>query len=274
MARLKSKKSPLTARTADKHRLYEWAVQCPEADLDFADRVFRRTRGRLPSRLREDFCGTAATASEWVARRKTNTAVGVDLSAPTLAWGKANHVSRLPADAANRLSLLCRNVLSPGRQAKEMDMIFAMNFSYFVFKERDLLLRYLDSVRRSLNKQGMFVLDHYGGYEAMMVQQERRRQKGFTYVWDQAAYNPINGDKLCHIHFEFRDGSEMKRAFKYDWRLWTLPELQDAMREVGFRNVTVYWEGDDHKGGGNGVFRAQKVGDPCASYICYVTGDR
>jgi hypothetical protein len=29
---------------------------------------------------------------------------------------------------------------------------------------------------------------------------------------------------VCHIHFDFEDGSRLERAFSYDWRLWSLPE--------------------------------------------------
>lgn len=264
------RKPRLTARTADKHRLYQWAVQCTEAEIDFVDRTFRKLRGRTASRLREDFCGTAATSCEWVARRKDNLAVGVDLHAPTLQWGTRNNIAPLGPEVSKRVHLLCKDVRSPGKAGQAMDAVLAMNFSYFVFKERAELRRYFDSVRSSLVDDGVFFLDHYGGWESMKVQTERRRQKGFTYVWDQADYNPINGDKLCHIHFEFKDGSKMRNAFTYRWRLWTLPEIQEILIEAGFRKVTVYWEGDDGAGAGNGVFRAQKIGDPCASFICYV----
>jgi len=263
-------KPPLTARTADKHRLYEWAVQCPEAEIDFVDRVYRRLRGRLPSRMREDFCGTAATSCEWVNRRPGNTGVGVDLHAPTLAWARANNLSALTDDARARLTLLRRDVRTPNKAASGMDAVLAMNFSYFIFKDRGVLRDYFASVRASLAPGGVFFMDHYGGFESMKEQKERRRQKGYVYEWDQAEYNPITGDKVCHIHFEFKDGSRMERAFTYRWRLWTLPELREILGEAGFRTVTVYWEGNDGKGGGNGVFSPKKSGDADASFICYI----
>ena len=264
---------PLTARTADKHRLYEWAVQCPEAEIDFVDHVYRKLRGTIPSRLREDFCGTALTSCEWVRRRPSNTGIGVDLHAPTLAWAKANNLSQLSDDARARLTLLQRDVRSPTAAARNMDAVLAMNFSYFIFKDRTVLRDYFASVHRSLAPRGLFFLDHYGGWESMKEQTERRRQKGYVYEWDQASYNPINGDKVCHIHFQFKDGSRIERAFTYHWRLWTLPEVQEILREAGFRNATVYWEGNDGKGGGNGVFRPQKKGDADASFICYIVAE-
>lgn len=266
-------KKPLTARTADRHRLYEWAVQCPEAEIDFVDRVYRKARGRHPARLREDFCGTACSSCEWVKRRATNTGIGVDLHAPTLRWARLNNLAALPEDARSRLTLLQRDVREPSSESMGMDAVLAMNFSYFVFKRREVLLDYFISVRTSLAPGGLFFLDHYGGWESMKVQKERRRQRGYVYEWDQAQYDPITGDKVCYIHFEFSDGSRMERAFTYHWRLWTLPELQEVLTEAGFSSSTVYWEGNDGKGGGDGVFKPRKRGEPDASFICYIVAE-
>lgn len=266
-------KAPLTARTADKHRLYEWSVQCTEAEINFVDHAFRKLRGVYPVRLREDFCGTAATSCEWVRRRKGNIGVGIDLDAPTLAWAHANNLSELTPEQRSRLTLLRRDVRTPNAAAKGMDAVLAMNFSYFIFKDRSVMRDYFSSVRASLAPGGVFFLDHYGGWESMKVQKERRRQKGFLYEWDQASYNPINGDKVCYIHFEFKDGTRMERAFAYHWRLWTLPEIQEILGEAGFKKVTVYWEGTDDKGGGNGIFRPRKKGDADASFIGYMVAE-
>jgi len=284
-SRRSANKSPLLTSTlsargphaADKHRLYEWAVQCPEAEIDFVDGTFRKLRGRPALILREDFCGTALTACEWVKRRPTNLAVGVDLSAPTLRWGEKNNLSLLTDEARARVTLLKRDVRDSGKEGTGADAVLAMNFSYWVFKTRDALRGYFASVCSTLANEGVFFLDHYGGYEAMKVQREPRHIRnrgGYTYVWDQASYNPINGDKVCHIHFEFRDGSKMNKAFTYSWRLWTLPEVQELLVEAGFKNATVYWEGDDNKGHGNGVFRPRRVGDACASFIDYIVAEK
>jgi SAM-dependent methyltransferase len=265
---------PLTAKTADPRRLYELAVQEPEAELTFISRVFRRVRGRPPLRLREDFCGTALTSCEWVKARPDHSAVGLDLHRPTLAWGRRNNVAGLPEEARDRVRLLRSDVLHPPAAARGVDVIAAMNFSYWVFKTRELLGGYFRQVHRSLVRDGMFFLDTYGGYEAQQVQQERRRCKGFTYVWDQAAYNPITGEVRCHIHFEFKKGPALRRAFTYDWRLWAIPEVRELLAEAGFRRTTVYWEGSDGKGSGNGVFRPSVSGEVCAAYIAYIVAER
>ncbi len=271
----------LSAATADRHLLYEASVQCVEADLDFFERTFRKKRKRPLRHLREDFCGTAALACEFIRRHPGNRALGVDLDRPTLDWGIHHHVSRLGADR-DRLALLCedvRNVREP-----KVELVAALNFSYSVFKSRDDLRGYFRGVRESLTGDGLFVLDAFGGSDAMEELEEDRKVApsltpdggklpGFTYVWDQARFNVIDHHILCHIHFKFKDGTRMKRAFTYDWRLWTLPELQEVMLEAGFARAEVYLEGwDDEIDEADGVFRRRKHYDNQAGWVGYVVG--
>lgn len=267
-----------TAATADRHVLYTHAVQSVDAEIDFVDETFRRIRGVRASVLREDFCGTAATSCEWVRRRPSNIAIGVDLDQPTLDWGVAHNLEALTEPQRRRVRLLCRDVRSPGRAAAGADAVLAMNFSYWIFRERAVLREYFRSVRASLSPRGVFFLDHYGGYESMKEQRDRRviktRKGPFTYIWDQAHYDPITGKMDCAIHFQFPDGTRLRNAFTYTWRLWTLPEIRELLAEAGFRNVTVHWEGDDNKGSGNGVFTPAEKGEACAAFICYITAEK
>lgn len=270
----KARTPPFTAATADRHVLYEMSVQNVESEIDFVDDTYRELRGRRARRLREDFCGTAKSSCEWARRRSTNTAVGLDIDRPTLDWGLKHNVSGLSSAARARVSLLEQNVLTPPPRARNMDVILAMNFSYWIFKTRAQMREYFASVRASLAPGGLFFLDHYGGSDSMKEQREKRDIDGkFTYVWDQASYNPINGDLTCHIHFAFKDGSRMKRAFSYHWRLWTLPEIQELLLEAGFRTATVYWEGEDDDGEGDGVFTPAEVGDADDAFITYVVAE-
>ncbi|MGQ0626605.1 MAG: class I SAM-dependent methyltransferase [Phycisphaerales bacterium] len=257
-----------TARTADRHALYEMAVQAPEVEIAFIDRVFRRRNGRLPTHLREDFCGTAWMACEWVKKRPTNHAVGLDLDRPTLAWGTARHVARLSSDQRRRLTLRRRNVLTPG--PAKADVIAALNFSYWVFKERAVLARYFRACRRTLSPGGMLVLDLMGGADCHVVTSDRTRHKGFTYIWEHATVEPVSGHTTCKIHFEFRDGTRLRNAFVYDWRLWTIPELRDLLRECGFADVRAFWEGEDAHGRGSGIFREHARGTPDRSFVAYL----
>ena len=96
-------------------------------------------------------------------------------------------------------------------------------------------------------KKGLFMLDAFGGYEAHQLLEERTKHKDFTYVWDQSSFNPITHEIQCYIHFEFSDKTKKKRAFSYSWRLWMLPEIQECLKEAGFRYVDVYMQGWDNE---------------------------
>ena len=50
---------PTMAEKADRHILYEQAVQSVEDEIEFLGETFRALRSREPILLREDFCGTA-----------------------------------------------------------------------------------------------------------------------------------------------------------------------------------------------------------------------
>lgn len=260
--------SKKTRLLPDRHDLYERAVQCPEADIKFFERMYRvRNGGNLPVSLREDFCGTAALAAEWVRKRKTNTAVGVDLDEPTLEWGRKRHVEPL-GEAASRLLLLQKNVLEVTRP--KCDVIAAMNFSYFIFKTREDLGAYFKVARRSLAPGGVFILDIFGGSEAQAETEEEKELDGFNYYWDQDRFDPITHETLFHIHFRLDDGRWLRKAFTYDWRLWSIPEVRELLSEAGFE-TEVYWEGTDRATGeGNGVFLKATHQTSCPGWIAYI----
>lgn len=257
---------------ADRHELYEESVQCVEAEIDFVDETFKSLRNRKARLLREDFCGTANTSSEWVRRRKRNRAYGVDLDSDVQAWGRKHHLAKL-GSAEERITLLNENVLDV--QTEPVDIVLAMNFSYWLFKDRAVLKRYFESVREGLVEDGVFFLDAYGGSEAFKEMRERTKYDDFTYIWDQASYDPISGDMVCKIHFSFPDGSRMKNAFTYDWRLWTLPEIREILGEAGFQRITVYWQGDDEDSDeGNGEFEPAERGEADDAWIVYISAEK
>lgn len=275
--REKSRKPAMAAR-ADRHALYQRSVQEVEAEIDFVDDTFKDLRGRRASILREDFCGTANTSCEWVRRRRTNHAIGVDIDGGTLEWGRTHNVAKLPAGARERVTLIEGDVRTPRTSgpAEAPDVVLAMNFSYFVFEQRAMMRAYFASVRESLADGGLFILDCYGGSEAFDEGLEPRKiDKDLTYIWEQADYDPISGHMTCHIHFRFSDGSKMNRAFSYEWRLWTLPEIREILEEAGFTRSTVYWEGtDEETEEGDGNFTPAIRGEADPSWICYIVAER
>lgn len=261
----------LTARSADRHVLYEASVQDTEADIHFIQRVYRKAHGRVPLRLREDFCGTARLCADWAASHPERQAIGLDLDQKTMDWGTARHLAPL-GPAAKRVRLLRRNVLD-GLRTK-VDVAVAFNFSYCALRERDTLTTYCAGVRRSLAPGGAFFLDIHGGTECLEEMEETTRHRGFTYVWDQKAYDAVGGLGVRHIHFRFPDGTAIEPAFTYDWRLWQLPELRDVLASAGFARVEVYWEGADARGHGNGIFRKVRRAVNEQSWIAYVVAWR
>jgi SAM-dependent methyltransferase len=262
------KRTRSAAKSRHKHELYELSVQNVPFEVQFLRRVYRRLRGKEPLRLREDFCGTALLCCEWARKVPNGRAQGVDLDLPTLEWGREHNLARLSSEERDRVELLRANVLDA--KGFRPDIVVAFNFSYFVFKVRRDLLEYFRRVRRALAPGGIFVFDIYGGAEAQRPQEERKNIGEFEYVWEQAKYNPITGDYVCHIHFDFPDGSRNVRVFSYAWRLWSLPEVLDIVEDAGFARPTVYWEGTGSKGGGNGVYRPSTRGDDALAWVAYV----
>lgn len=257
-----------TARTADKHELYQKSVQSPEAEVEFVARIYKKHYGATATHLREDFCGTALISCEWARRRRANHAYGVDLHKPTLDYARRHNIARLPDHAAARVHLIRKNVLHVTRP--KVHVVGAFNFSYFIFKQRRELVAYFRSVRKSLQPKGLFVLDAYGGWEAQQEMEEKTRLNGFTYIWDQAVYNPTNDHAVCHIHFKFPDGTMLRRAFTYDWRLWSLGAIRDALIDAGFGATDVYWEGTDKNGDGDGVYRKSKKAENTPGWNAYI----
>lgn len=272
MRKAKKPKKTLAER-ADRHRLYQRSVQDVVAECDFVESTFRKLKGRMARSLREDFCGTANTSCEWVRRNRNHRATAVDLDAAVLEWGARHNIGKLNGSAFKRIVLIEDNVASV--KTEPVDIVLAMNFSYQLFDTRSDLRRYFRHVRNSLVDGGVFFLDAYGGYDSYREIKDKREYNGYTYIWDQARYDPISGRMQTYIHFYFPDGSKMKRAFSYSWRLWTLPEIRDLLDEVGFTRVTVWWEGtDEETGEGNGIFEPTLQGSADAGWICYLSAEK
>ena len=242
------------ADKADRHALYQRAVQSPDVDVEFFERVFRANFHRAPTLLREDFCGTALVSCEWVNSKKTRHALGVDLDASTLAWGRKHNVEQLKQARRERIELReadVREVSDP-----KADVIAGQNFSYNIFKTREELRVYFEAAHANLADEGVLVLDQMGGAETQEDEREdiRKIGKGIKYVWEQRRFDPVTNEADLAIHFIFKDGSALNNAFEYDWRVWSLPELRELLLEAGFDRVDVYWEDEDEDGEGNGHY--------------------
>lgn len=256
------------AAEADRFDLYQRAVQAPEADVEFFERTFQTARGRTPLLLREDFAGTAYLSSAWARSRVDRRAVAIDLDPEPLDWGFEHNLS--DPDVASRVDLIendVRTVLDT-----PVDIVSAPNFSLCCLWTRRELIAYLCAARDSLVEDGLVVCELYGGTEAIVASTEERECDDFDYTWEQESFNPIDHRVRCHIHFDFPDGSRLESAFSYDFRLWTIPELTEALEEVGFSEVRVYWEGVDEDGDGTGEYRQTREEENQEGWLVYVVG--
>ena len=183
-----------------------------------------------------------------------------------VAWGILSQLS-------GRVRLLEGDVRQVVHEA--VDVTVAFNFSYFVFKTRRELVEYFQKARDGLLDEGLLFLDLYGGADAQRTMAETREYDGYDYVWDQDLFDPIQQRAVNHIHFEFPDGSRIDKAFSYDWRLWSIPEVREALVDAGFSETEAYWEQTDAATNeGNGVYyRADHALDDPA-WVAYVVGIR
>jgi hypothetical protein len=270
--------------SVDRHVLYEASVQGTDVDIALFEKIFRKGPGRTPLTLREDFCGTALLARDWVASDPRRRAWGVDLHRPTLNWARNHRLSTLAAEDRERVLLLEENVLKVS--APNVDLIAALNFSYMIFRERATLLQYFRSVFKGLEEDGVFVLDLFGGPHAQQVMTEQKKipagrdvegtpYPAFTYFWEQVRFNAVDQSILCHIHFKGRTLVPKTRAFTYSWRLWSITELRDVLSEAGFTRIDSYFEGwSDAHGTSDGVLRKRSRYEAMDAWVAYLAAYR
>ncbi len=251
-----------------KHQLYERSVQCHESDIEFMEREYKRAFGKAPLILREDFGGTGALACDWVKQGLSHKSYAIDLDPEPVVYGKKNHFSKLNESQKTRVKYIEGNVLDDSDY--KVDIVCAFNFSYSIFKERSLLLEYFKKVHEGLATKGAFFIDLFGGTEARTEMVEETEHDDHTYFWDCERYNPITHECLYKIHFKTHyDNKKYDNVFVYDWRLWGLAELNDLLKEAGFKPVN-FWEGDDNEGGGDGEFYITETAENCESWVTYI----
>lgn len=269
-----SRKPAIRAEKFEKYQLYELSVQSPDEHVAWYATIHRELTGRDARDFREDFCGTFQLSREWVTQAPGRRALGLDLDPEPLAYGKRTHWAALTPDQRRRLQVRRQNVLVPTR--RKFDLINASNFSFCVFQRRLDLVRYFTACRRSLRKGGILLVDLAGGPGMIESQRESRTLRlpdgrRFRYIWHQKEFDPIRRRGLFAIHFKLPDGGEWKDAFTYDWRLWTIPEIREAMEEAGFRTSRVYWE-TTHRGEGTGEYVVSETGDNAYAWVAYIAG--
>lgn len=253
----------------DRYDLYELAVTEPRRLWRF----LRAVHGRNPRILREDFSGSGALSRAWAEADPRFRAIAVDRDPEPL--------RRL--DDAPNVQAITVDVMSCRAKA---DIIAATNFSIGYLHTREALLAYLRHARRCLHPRGVFLSDTYGGTDASTTGRTTQRLRApggrrVEYTWEQRTANPLTGCVTDVLHFRLWERGKkrptvFRDAFVYDWRLWSIPELREAMLEAGFRKVEVYdrlGSAIDHTGTLH--VRPLADGDSLdANYVVYVAARR
>jgi len=220
----------------NRHDLYEICVQSPE---DLAA-VLRAIHGGDHTALGEDFCGTAALSAAWIEQVDGGRSIAVDHDRETLA--------RAPKHEA--ITLVAGDVRGDtDADTHRVDVLHVGNFSIGEWHTRADLLAYLRHARARLANDGIFVCDLYGGETAFatgVIDREIPLPDGRTvhYAWEQREADAVTGMVVNAIHFQvcrdLRVEIDLPDAFTYHWRLWSVPELRDAMTEAGFAGTEVW----------------------------------
>ncbi|MSR47613.1 MAG: class I SAM-dependent methyltransferase [Planctomycetes bacterium] len=255
----------------DRHNLYERCTQTPERDV----KLLRAIHGGTPRTLGEDFAGTAALSRAWVRLVRSGRAIATD------------HDGQPLAHARGIARLTCR-VADVRAAHGGCDVIAAFNFSIGELHDRAALCAYLRRAHHRLPRGGIFACDLYGGSGAFRTGTLRERHAlpdgaRLEYSWEQRAADALTGRVVNALHFRVtpRRGRrvetlELRDAFVYDWRLWSLPELQEALREAGFTTTEV-WSRFEHAVDGRGrvhPLRHRTGGELADDWCVFVVGRR
>lgn len=268
---MSSRKKPF-----DRYAYYEASVMDAVEFARLASMFYVDLRGKKPFHMREDFCGTFLNAVEWVKQSKKHTAIALDLDEKPLKYGKKHHLSLLRPGEKKRVKILKKNVMSITRPGA--DVVLAGNFSFYIFKKREELKKYFRYVYRSMKKDGVFVMETAGGPGFIERTKDRRviKEPGikkFTYFWHQKSFDPLTNFGNYAIHFGLSKKNIVQDAFTYDWRVWSIPELREALMDAGFDETYVYWE-CTKRGKDEGEYVRSEKGSNDFSWIAYVVGGK
>ena len=240
------------AMKANINELYEASVQTPHKEVMNLLTIHRtvhqnQCRYVVPIYLREDFCGTALLCKAWLDKNVQHRAIGIDWDNSVLEYAKNMHLPHFGETADDsRIQLYCANVLDHNSAYDAVDVLAALNYSICYFHTRASLVEYLSAIvqRKYLRSGGVFICDLFGGAEYYnpnrQAIQTTRHISNFKYIFEQKDLNLLTNRIRCSMHFKFQDGSMMKNAFQYDFRLWTLCELREIFVDSGFDRIHVW----------------------------------
>lgn len=272
-----------TPHPLTRHDLYTLCVQSPERDARALRSLHALHAGagrEKPLILAEDFCGPASISLAWTRLYPGSSALAVDRDPKPLAHAKT-HAKALGGSPPN-LRFVCADVHTEKSKAH---VLAALNFAICELHERAALVKYLKHARTRLKPRGCAVFDLYGGVDAFSPGMVSQRFKGpdgekVMYVWEQRDADPLRGRVCNALHFRVTPkrgkSYELHDAFVYHWRLWSVPELVDAMLDAGFSAAQVFpRQAGAIDQDGELYFSPVTPGDPIDdSYNVFVVGRR
>ncbi|KAL6768098.1 hypothetical protein ACKKBF_B37785 [Auxenochlorella protothecoides x Auxenochlorella symbiontica] len=130
-------------------------------------------------------------------------------------------------------------------RSRPCDIVCALNFGVCLLHTRTHLLRYLRHVAAALDQArgGIFVADLLGGpaAERDLTLPRHNSTTGLGYTWVQSGFDPVTRRMTGTIRLREMDGREARRYnFHYDWRMWTVPDVRELLRQAGF-STTYVW---------------------------------
>lgn len=167
---------------------------------------------------------------------------------------RGNELSRIPLVGSWEVDLLETNNVTNERNGRDVhdcadvnipwpgvDMVCAFNYSCCCLHKRSELVLYFKYALESLNVNGgIFVMDIYGGVSSECPLKLRRHLRDFTYLWEQEAFDVITRTTKISLHFQLKNNRMLRHAFTYHWRLWSLPEIRDCLKEAGFDSIHIW----------------------------------
>jgi hypothetical protein len=253
--------------------LYRWAVQDPETHAVVFRTMYESLRpGRHAALLREDFAGTCADSVAWVALDPSRHAIAIDLDEQTLEWAR-RRADRLLGPLASAIGFIRGDVRVVGPpEVPRADIVSALNFSILYQHDPADLRSYLKHSVDRLAPAGIMVLNLFGGAAAVQPGITRHwitptprlsaepPVPAFEYQWEVRSFDVAAHRLDARIHFAVSDPStpgrtlDLRDAFTYDWRVWSVEELVDACADAGFSNVEVWRHTYDATKGASGIF--------------------
>ena len=259
----------------DIHSLYELCAQNPPRDAKLL-RAIHADATRTPRKsltLAEDFCGTAALSRAWCDLSPNFSAVATDIHAPTLARAKQLSASY------DRIKLIRADVRKVNDPADLIAVLNFSICELHARRDLVAYFKHARTrLAKRKGGGGVLICDLYGGadsYQTGLLDQtispprdHPAAKDRILYSWEQRTADPLTARVVNAMHFDVTSGfgypagprradsAPQERtqprsasrpphqvfldAFVYDWRLWTIPELREAMHEAGFKHTSVY----------------------------------